>query len=162
MLVLSLFASCQSVPTEIPTDLDASQLIQKGQDAFALGNYKAAEKYFMTVLERYGTDPKKYVEAQYKIGHLYMKQKRHDKAEVVFTEILDIYQEATPGVLPGAYQKLSQIEMDKIQKKKNEVAEKAAQKKAKEEAALAKKQAKAQAKEQAALEKNAQSETKAE
>lgn len=117
-IVSLFFAACSSLPKEIPEDLTAQELIQKGQLAFENGHYKESLLYYNTVVERYSDSPDVYLEAKYEIGHLYMKQKKYNAAETVFQEILDIYAVAQPGTLPGAYLKLSQIGMDKIAEKK--------------------------------------------
>ena len=117
-IVSLFFAACSSLPKEIPEDLTAQELIQKGQLAFENGHYKESLLYYNTVVERYSGTPDVYLEAKYEIGHLYMKQKKYNAAETVFQEILDIYDVAQPGTLPGAYLKLSQIGMDKIAEKK--------------------------------------------
>lgn len=113
-----VFLSCSTVPKEIPEELTAQELIQKGQNEFESGRYKASLAYYNAVTERYAEYPAIYLEASYEIGHLYMKQKKYDKAEAVFTEILDFYANSQPGTLPGSYQKLSQVEMQKLQEKK--------------------------------------------
>ena len=114
----TLFVSCSSVPKEIPEDLTAQELIQKGQTEFENGRYKASLAYYNAVTERFADKPDVFLEASYEIGHLYMKQKKYDKAETVFQEILGIYANAQPGLLPGSYRKLSELEMEKIQAKK--------------------------------------------
>ena len=111
--VLALFCGCQTVPKEISEDLDARQLIQLGQDNYDNNRYKAAEKYFNTVLERFGDDPKHYLEAKYELGHLYLKQKKYSAAYDNFKEIEEIY-ESVPAGLPGAYRILCGIELAKI------------------------------------------------
>ena len=114
--VLAAFAflsGCQTVPTEISEDLDARQLIQLGQDSFDNHHYKASEKYFNTVIDRYGDDPKHYLEAKYELGHLYLKQKKYSAAYDNFMEIEEIYKSVPVG-LPGAYKILCGIELAKI------------------------------------------------
>ena len=110
---LALFCGCQTVPKEIPEDLDARQLIQRGQDNYDEHRYKAAEKYFNTVLERFGDDPKHYLEAKYELGHLYLKKKKYSAAYDTFMEIEEIYKNVPVG-LPGAYKILCGIELAKI------------------------------------------------
>lgn len=111
-----VLVSCNSVPEEIPEDLDARQLIQLGQDNYDAAKYNAAEAYFNAVLERYGNDAKHYIEATYELGHLFMKQKRYEEAIANFNEILEIY-ESVPAGIPGAYKRLSQIELEKVPQK---------------------------------------------
>ena len=111
-----ILISCNSVPEEIPEDLDARQLIQLGQDNYDAAKYAASEAYFNAVLERYGDDVKHYIEATYELGHLYMKQKRYEEAIANFNAILEIY-ENVPAGIPGAYKRLSQIELEKVPQK---------------------------------------------
>jgi len=108
-----LLPSCRTVQ-EIPDNLSAAQLIQLGQDAYGNAQYTNAEKYYRTVISRYGMDNAIYVEARYELGHLYVKQKKYDAAYSTLKEILDLYAGTAPGTLPGAYNKLAQIEMAKI------------------------------------------------
>ena len=117
MACAALFLGCNTVPKEIPEDLDARQLIQLGQDSFDNLHYKAAELYFNTVLERFGDDPKHYLEAKYELGHLYLRQKKYSAAYDNFKEIEEIY-ESVPVGLPGSYRILCGIELAKIPEEK--------------------------------------------
>ena len=111
-----LFVSCSSMPS-IPENATATQLIQMGQDAFDLGNYKAAEICYNAVIEKYGTDATLYIEARYELGHMYLKQRKYNKAYAVFSEILSIYDSAGAVKLSGAFKKLAQIGIDRIPQK---------------------------------------------
>ncbi|MBR1403391.1 MAG: hypothetical protein IJ558_04380 [Treponema sp.] len=113
-LATALFAACSTVPKEIPEELTAQELIQKGQAEFENGHYKASLCYYNAVTERYADSLPIYLEATYEIGHLYMKQKKYSKAEPILQEIIDIYANSQPGTLPGAYQKLAQLELEKL------------------------------------------------
>lgn len=117
-LCSAFFAACSTVPKDIPMELSPQELIQKGQAEFESGHYQASLAYYNAVTERYANEPAVYIEASYEIGHLYLRQKKYDKAEVVLQEILDIYANAQPGTLPGAYRKLAQVSMDKINETK--------------------------------------------
>ena len=117
-ILSAFFAACSTVPKEIPEDLTAQELIQKGQSEFENGHYKASLAYYTAVTERYADAPPVYAEATYEIGHLYMRQKKYGKAEEVLQGLLDLYAMAQPGTMPGAYQKLAQLELDKINEKK--------------------------------------------
>ena len=112
-----LFVSCRTIK-DIPEDLTSTQLIQLGQNAYGSAQYKNAETYYKTVIARYGIDSSVYVEARYELGHLYLKQKKYAAAYASFKEILDMYASTTPGVLPGAYNKLAEIGMKRIPKNK--------------------------------------------
>ena len=111
---LAFLASCASNQAEIPVELTAQELIQKGQDRFESKDYKNALRYYNAVTERYADSLPVYVEASYEIGHIYMKQKKYEQASAVFNEIIDIYSKTNPGEAPGAYEKLSKLELAKI------------------------------------------------
>ena len=113
--VLAL-SSCKSLP-EIPNDLTQAQIIQKGQNAFSAGDYKVAEYYYQTSIQRYGNNTESYIESKYELGHLYLKTKDYDKAEEAFNEILELYEYAAVGDLPASYKKLANIGLGKIPKK---------------------------------------------
>ena len=59
-----------------------------------------------------------YIEGRYEIAHIYLKQKKYDKAEPIFLEIKEIYDSTAPGMLPGAYRKMVMKDLEKIQDKK--------------------------------------------
>ena len=109
--VLLGFISCSTVK-EIPSDLSAAQLLQLGQNAFESKNYKAAEKYFITTIQRFGTNTNNYIEAQYELAHLYNTTKQYQKAYNIYNESLQMYDYSFD--LPGAYKKLCQIGLSKI------------------------------------------------
>ncbi len=111
---LAMLASCASSQLEIPEELTAQELIQKGQNRFESKDYKNALRYYNAVTERYADSLPVYVEASYEIGHIYMKQKKYEQASAVFNEIIGIYSKTTPGEAPGAYEKLSKLELAKI------------------------------------------------
>lgn len=116
--VLAVFSfslvSCSSTKV-VPEGLSARQLIQNGQDSFEVKNYRMALKYYYAALDRYGADePAVFVEANYEIGHIYMKQKKYSYAKKVFEDLVDLYANVLPGQLPGAYNKLAKMGLEKI------------------------------------------------
>lgn len=117
--VLAGFASCASSPKEIPMELTAQELIQKGQDEFDSKNYKAALRYYNAVTERYSDSLPVYVEASYEIGHIYIKQKKYEQAKAIFEEIIELYSKTSPGDAPGAYEKLAKLGLAKIPENKD-------------------------------------------
>lgn len=114
LISILAFASCASTSKEIPMELTAQELIQKGQDEFEARDYKNSLRYYNAVTERYSDSLPVYIEASYEIGHIYMKQKKYSQAKVIFDEIIDIYSKTAPGDVPGAYEKLSKLELAKI------------------------------------------------
>jgi outer membrane protein assembly factor BamD (BamD/ComL family) len=111
--VATTAVSCRTVK-DIPEDLTAPQLLQKGQSCFDNADYKSAEVYYQTTIDRYGDDTVTYIEAKYELAHLYIKRKKYEKARSALDEILEIYAYAPSGSLPASYKKLVQIEMAKI------------------------------------------------
>lgn len=116
LAVLTL-SSCATVK-EVPENLSAAQIIQLGQTAFEQSDYKTAELYYKTVLDRYGTSANVLVEAKYELAHVYLKQKKYDQAYPIYTEILNLYEENYAGSLPQAYKKLAQIGINQIPENK--------------------------------------------
>ena len=108
-----LFTSCQTVK-DIPEDLTAPQLLQRGQSFLDSSDYKNAEAYYLATIDRYGDDTNIYIEAKYELAHLYVKTRNYDKARSALEEILELYDYAAAGTLPAAYKKLAQIEMEKL------------------------------------------------
>lgn len=113
LLVLLGATACQTTK-EIPTNLSAAQLIQNGQNAYGSGDYKLAEKYYQTTIQRYGNNTENYIEAKYELGHLYIKTKDYNKARETFDEIIELYSYDTTHELPASYKKLAQIGLSKI------------------------------------------------
>jgi tetratricopeptide (TPR) repeat protein len=106
------FFSCRTIK-EIPEDKTSAQIIQMGQNYVAIPDYKSAEFCYETVIDRYGTDPRIYVEAKYELGRIYLAQKKYDKAYATFNELLNIY-DSYGAMLPGAYKKLCNISINQI------------------------------------------------
>lgn len=134
------FASCQTAPTEIPQDLSALQLIQRGQDAMARENYKTADAYYVACIDRFSDNPKTYVEARYELAQSNYKQKKYDMAKKMYQEILDIFE--NPNAIyqvQTKYKKLSQMGIDRITEIENKKAIEAEKKAAKKAAREAKK-----------------------
>ena len=99
---------------EVPEDMSAAQLIQQGQNAYGLGDYKAAQMYYNAVIDRFGDDTSTYVEARYELGHLFLKTKDYKKAYAAFSEILELYDSASGSEVPPSYKKLAEIGIERI------------------------------------------------
>lgn len=107
--------SCKTVPSEIPNDLTAAQLIQRGQDELANARYKSADAYYIAAIDRYGSDLKCYVEARYELAHSFYKQKRYEEAKIMFNEIISIFDSPDAAYrLQPKYKKLAQIQLEQI------------------------------------------------
>ncbi len=110
--LMIIMASCSTIKN-IPEDKTSAQIIQMGQNAASINSYNNAIYCYETVIERFGTNPSIFVEAKYEIGYVYLKQKKYDKANTAFSEILQLY-DAMGAALPPAYKKLAEIGMEKI------------------------------------------------
>ncbi len=106
------FFSCRTLK-EIPEEKTSAQIIQMGQNYVGLSDYKSAEFCYETVIERFGSDPAIYVEAQYELGRVFLKQRKYEKAYDNFSEILNLY-DSYATALPGAYKKLCNISISQI------------------------------------------------
>ena len=107
------FTACQSVK-DIPEDLTAPQILQRGQSYADNADYKNAEACYLATIDRYGDDTNTYIEAKYELAHLYIKTRNYEKARSSLEEILEIYSYAHAGSLPAAYKKLAQLDMEKL------------------------------------------------
>lgn len=116
-----LFFSCASDNfQELPYEMTALEIVQQAQTAHDSGNNEQALFYYETLLKRYGTDTAVYVEGRFEIAHIYIQQKKYTEAQEILQDILDIYSSVGPGVLPGAYRKLSEVDLAKIPAKTKE------------------------------------------
>ena len=106
--------SCVSSDVDVPEDATRLEIVQLAQTAFDNGFKKKALKYYEVLLQRYGMDTATYVEGRYEIAHIYVKKRKYDLARPMLEEIVEIYASTPPGQLPGAYRKLAQKDLDKI------------------------------------------------
>ncbi len=118
-LAVIFIVSCASIPKEIPLELTAKELNQKAQECAAVENYAGAEVYYKTLIQRFGMDTSVLVPAEFELAHVYIKQKKYDKAKPVLERVLSYY-EVDTGTLPREYKKLAQIDLDKIPQDKEE------------------------------------------
>lgn len=112
-LCLFTLSSCNSLK-EIPQESTPAQIIQMGQSAFDIGDYKNAENCYLTAIKRYGINIEVYIEAKYELAHTYMAEKKYNQAYPIFQEILDIYSQTAIGDLPPSFKKLAEIGISRI------------------------------------------------
>ena len=115
--------ACKTVPENVPDD--DREIAQLAQGAYDSGNWKLAINYYKAMLDKYGDNPKIYVEANFEIAHIYIKKKKYNEAVPMLEEILDLYNNVAPGTLPGEFRKLSQLDMAKVPAEKLEAIHKA-------------------------------------
>ena len=118
-LAIIFVVSCASIPKDIPLELSAKELNQKAQECTAAENYAGAEVYYKTLIQRYGMDTSVLIPAEYELAHVYIKQKKYDKAKPVLERVLSYY-EVDNGSLPRQYQKLALVDLAKIPQEDNQ------------------------------------------
>ncbi|MBP5358616.1 MAG: hypothetical protein J6Y69_05455 [Treponema sp.] len=114
VFVLSSFiaTSCTSIPETVPDD--PHQIVQLAQNATDHGNTKLARFYYEQLLEKHGNEADIYIEANYELAHLDIKAKKYADAVPRLDQILYIYDNVAPGVLPGKFKKLAAIDLAKV------------------------------------------------
>ena len=119
LFVIIFVVSCASIPKDIPLELSAKELNQKAQECTAAENYAGAEVYYKTLIQRFGMDTSVLIPAEFELAHVYIKQKKYDKAKPILERVLTYY-EVDTGSLPREYKKLAQIDLDKIPQEENQ------------------------------------------
>lgn len=110
--------ACKTSDVEISPNATNLEIVQQAQNAYDRGNREQAIKYYELLIQRFGMDTAIYIEGRYEIAHIYLKQKKYDKAKPIYQEIKEIYDSTAPGMLPGAYRKMVLKDLEKIEDKK--------------------------------------------
>ncbi len=113
-IMVGFLIGCTSVPKEIQADLTAAELTQRAQEYLDSGNYDAAELYYQTLMDRFGTDMSVCVSAEFEIAHLKIKDNKPNEARPLLEKILSYYETDTADTLPPEYRKLAQNDLDRI------------------------------------------------
>ncbi len=114
-LALSII-SCKTVPLkeEIPQDLTTAELSLMGQKALDNNNYKAAEVYYQTIIERYSNDMSAVTAAEYEIAHIRVKQRHWSSARPLLEQVIARYETAGGAGLPPEYLVLARNDLEKV------------------------------------------------
>lgn len=114
-LVLAV-TGCASVPdpASIPPDTTVLELSQLGQESIDDNNYKAAEVYYQTIIDRYGTDAKSLTAAEFEIAHIRMKKKNWSEASTLLEGIIARYETTGGTGLPPEYLVLAKNDLARI------------------------------------------------
>jgi len=115
--VLAVLAvSCiSSGPVNIPDDLTAAELIQRGQEASDKNNYNVSIQYYEAILERYPHDIDNVIAAEYEIAFIHYKQKNYTQSKTELYQVLDHYNVPDQELLPAQFKVLSNIVLKKIE-----------------------------------------------
>ena len=91
--VFLVLLSCNSVPKEIPEDMQPEEFFKNAQTAVVdWGNYRRALFYYNEFIKRYPDMKGKVLEAEYEIALIYYKKENYYESEKRFRAILDRYQ----------------------------------------------------------------------
>jgi len=114
-LIVSV-TGCMSVPdpASIPADASVAELSQKGQSSLDDNNYKAAEVYYQTIIDRYGDDMGARTAAEFEIAHMRMKKKDWADAKSRLEAIIARYETAGGAALPPEYLVLARNDLARI------------------------------------------------
>ncbi len=91
--VFLVLISCNSVPKNIPEDMQPEEYFKNAQSAVVdWGNYKRALFYYNAFIEKYPDMKGKILEAEYEIALIYYKKENYYESEKRFRSILDSYE----------------------------------------------------------------------
>jgi outer membrane protein assembly factor BamD (BamD/ComL family) len=116
ILAVLLF-SCASSPVDIPPNLSVAVLTQKGQEAMDQNHYSRAVLYYQAILEGYPWNMEAVCSAEYEIAFIHYKQGRYDEARRGFRALLTRYTEVDAELLPAQYRILSEIVLERMEKR---------------------------------------------
>ncbi len=115
LLSIFAFASCKSIPTEVPFSVSEAELLQMAQTAIDDSNPEAARFYFETMIARFGMNQSSLVIAEYELAHLDVKEGNFEAAQPALEKILSYYEDPElAALLPSSYKKLAEIDLAKI------------------------------------------------
>lgn len=119
---------CMSVPdpASISADSSVAELSQLGQSSLDDNNYKAAEVYYQTIIDRYGEDMNARTAAEFEIAHLRIKKGEWADAKARLETIIARYETTGGAELPPEYLVLARNDLARIPVKKEKTAEVAA------------------------------------
>ncbi|MDR1174604.1 MAG: hypothetical protein LBK83_03925 [Treponema sp.] len=119
ILLSVLLFSCAGGPEEIPDDLSAMELIQRGQEASDKNRYGLSLLYYQALLERNRTNSTLVCTAEYEIAFIHYKEKNYDQARDELEALLERYEEEDAETLPPEYRILADIVLKHIDEKQN-------------------------------------------
>ena len=90
--VFLLITSCNSVPKNIPEDMQPEEYFKNAQSAVVdWGNYRSALFYYNEFIKRFPDMKSKIIEAEYEIAFIYYKKENYYESEKRFKSILESY-----------------------------------------------------------------------
>lgn len=121
LLLFLTFAlvSCANIPKaeEVPLDLSADEIIVLAQRETDKENYAGAMAYYEILATRFATDINTLNIAEFEMAHIYIKQKKYQKAHTLLNGILARFEGQGSALLKPEYKKLAEIDLKKIEDK---------------------------------------------
>jgi len=115
-VLTAMAVSCISTgPVEIPDDLTAAELIQRGQEASDRNRYDISIQYYQAILERFPYDIDNVIAAEYEIAFIHYKQKDYRQVKIELNRLLARYNIPDQELLPAQFKVLSNIVLGKIE-----------------------------------------------
>jgi outer membrane protein assembly factor BamD (BamD/ComL family) len=116
-IVLFVSAACATGPVNIPSEMSAAELIQRGQEASDRNRYSLSLQYYQALLSRNIADIELVCAAEYEIAFIHYKQKKYAEARSEFETLLERYNTPDEELLPQQFKKLSTIVLNRIDEK---------------------------------------------
>jgi len=111
-----LFSACAS-SANISEDLSPAELIQRAQEASDRNRYKLALQYYQALNERNRSNIDLVITSEYEIAYIHYKQRKYQQAKNELNDVLEYYNTPDEELLPQHYKKLSQIVIERIEKR---------------------------------------------
>jgi hypothetical protein len=114
VLTALLAAGCASGPENVPDDISAAELVQRGQEASDHYRYEQALQYYQLILDRFGYNIDMVCTAEYEIAFIQYKQKKYQDAWDGLNALLLRYEGPDAELLPPQFKRLSEIVLERI------------------------------------------------
>lgn len=117
--VFLFLVSCNSVPKDIPDDMQPEEYFKKAQSSVVdWGNHRRALFYYNEFIKKFPDMKGKIIEAEYEIALIYYKKENFYESEKRFRSILDSYETSEAVYYPEWPKILSEKIMKQIEVEK--------------------------------------------
>jgi outer membrane protein assembly factor BamD (BamD/ComL family) len=120
--VVLVVAGCVTGPVNIPGELTAEELIQRGQEASDRNRYNVALQYYQALLDRNPASIDMVCAAEYEIAFIHYKQNKYTEAKGEFNALLGRYNTPDQELLPQQFKTLSNIVLERMAEKEKQKA----------------------------------------
>jgi outer membrane protein assembly factor BamD (BamD/ComL family) len=120
LFVTAFCAACATGPVNIPDELTAAELIQRGQEASDRNRYKVALQYYQALLDRNATNIDLICAAEYEIAFIHYKQNKYTDARREFNALIERYDTPDAELLPRQFKTLSNIVLERMTEKEKQ------------------------------------------